>query len=106
MATYDPKRPKRTVPDEEPAPVDALIDLASQDRAAEAPAPARVVTAAPQRVQASAPAVEVTVTPDTPTVEGPHGDDATARVVLAAIAAGVLAAVGAAVVLRRRRRRR
>lgn len=112
MATYDPKRPKRTVPEEEPAPVDALIDLATHDRVADAPAPTRVVTAVTEadrtaaRHEAASPGIEVIATPDTPAVEGPHGDDATARMVLAAIAAGVLAALGAAMVLRRRRRRR
>jgi hypothetical protein len=107
MAGYDPKRPRRTVSEEEPAPVDALINLAAHDATGTAAASTRVVTVAPAAAPApdsAPPVLEVTATPGTLAVAGPHGDDGTARVVLAMIGLGALAAVGAAVVLRRRRR--
>jgi hypothetical protein len=107
MAGYDPKRPRRAVSEEEPAPVDALIDLAAHDSTGTSPASTRVVTVAPAEepsTEERPPELEVTATPGTPVVEGPHGDDGTARVVLALIALGAAAAVGLAVAMRRRRR--
>jgi hypothetical protein len=107
MASYDPKRPRRAVSEEEPAPVDALIDLAAHDSTSTSQASTRVVTAVTTDeppADGRPPGLDVTATPGTPAVEGPHGDDGTARVVLALIGLGAVAAVGAVVVLSRRRR--
>jgi hypothetical protein len=112
MADYDPKRPRRVASEEEPAPVDALIDLAAHDEstAARSAAPAEASTekaavipeSAASSVAGAAP--DVVVTPDTPVVEGPTGDDDTARVVLALIGLSATVALVLTFLIRRRRR--
>lgn len=103
MAGYDPKRPRPAAGGDDPAPVEALIDLADHKSSDEPPAPRQPPVAAGAVASPSAPAQqrplssEVT-SPDQ--VPRPAG-----RLVLA----GVLAACTAVlviVVLRRRRVRR
>ncbi len=104
MPGYDPKRPRRGASADDPAPVDALIDLAAHSSGEIDGANVRVVTAPPSsRIGQSGP--EVTPTPGSPPVGAPTFDDPTARVVLAMIAIGVSGALVAAILLRRRRRR-
>ena len=132
MATYDPKRPRRTAGDSGPAPVDALIDIAEGggsaaeppgpevpapvEPAAEKPAPAPVEPAAevpapvepePVAPEVAAPAPSPADVPAGPAGTLSPGSPAGGSPVPRLVVAGALAAVVvlALLLLRRRRRR-
>ncbi len=127
MAKYDPKRPRPTLGDDDPAPVDTLIDVAPDDvepvavedqqvhpevqddtqadagqatkPSAESSAESSTESTAESTADGSDPHVsDVPVIP--PPVEGTAN-----RAVLAAVSTGVTLIVAIAVILRLRRRR-
>lgn len=100
MPGYDPKRPRRTESAEEPAPVDALIDIAEHAGVERAEAE----HAADRGVAGRSPG-----SPELdggPVVPEPASDDPTARVVLALVAVAVVLALVGTILARRRMHRR